>query len=385
MNKYHDCFNDHMGDWSINDRNIRVPLQKVIELLDGREPEQVEFENIAWKGMDISNNDVRYVVLDERYYTCDISYPGILVRGGLNPKKLKYRMIDGAHRMRKMLNETSKTSSLFFVLTNDEFMTLVENHGIQEKESRGMKYIEERKTEYHFGFPVTVYKFKKHEELKLGLLEESTEDLITESDNDSYYRTDRQTREILNRDLPNMEVLKNAYKEALKHFYYQVLGAVPDYQLVSETINKPLLTIPQITQSWVVHTKKIDDQSERRHMMMHTHWMSPVCGSYYLKKPLEIVGGNLLFENPLLSNDHSAISNTVLMIRDGLRCEGLQRTSMVEVEEGDIVLWTGVLPHTIEKIEDSSIERVSVIINSTPKNICRDAGGGYFYQLTDAH
>ena len=134
MNKYHNCFNNHMGDWSINDKNVRVPLQKVMELLEGRNPEQVGFEKIAWKGMDISNNDVRYVVLDERYYTCDISYPGILVKDGPNPKKLKYRMIDGAHRMRKMLNETSKTSSLFFVLTNNEFMTLVENHGIQEKE-----------------------------------------------------------------------------------------------------------------------------------------------------------------------------------------------------------------------------------------------------------
>ena len=245
-----------------------------------------------------------------------------------------------------------------------------------------MNLVEVDRTEYHFGFPVTVYKFKKHEELKLGLLEESKNDLI--SDNDTYYRTDRQTRGILNRDLPNMEVLKNAYKEALKHFYYQVLGAVPDYQLVSETINKPLLTIPQITQSWVVHTRKIDDQT-RRHMRMHTHWMSPVCGSYYLKKPPAIVGGNLLFENPLLSDDHSVMTDTVLMIRDGLRCEGLQRISMVEVEEGDIVLWTGVLPHTIEKIEDSSIERVSVIINSTPKNICRDARGSYFYQLTDTH
>tara|TARA_R100001463_G_scaffold115084_1_gene170297 strand:+ start:1599 stop:2357 length:759 start_codon:yes stop_codon:yes gene_type:complete len=252
-----------------------------------------------------------------------------------------------------------------------------------------MKFIEERKTEYHFGFPVTTYKFKQHEELKLDLLEETNEDLISctvdSGKVDSYDRTDRQTKGILNRDLPNMEVLKSAYKEALKHFYYQVLRAIPDYQLVNESINKPLLTVPQITQSWVVRTKKIDDETEPGHMKMHTHWMSPVCGSYYLKKPSSIVGGNLLFENPILSSDHNVMTNTVLMLRDGLRCEGLQRLSLVEVEEGDIVLWAGVLPHTIEKIQDSSVERVSVIINSTPKNICGNARSGYFYQLTDSH
>ena len=252
-----------------------------------------------------------------------------------------------------------------------------------------MKLVDVDRTEYHFGFPVTIYKFKNHEELKLGLLEESKNDLIPGSLDstklDTYDRTDRQTSGILNRDLPNMEVLKKAYKEALNHFYYQVLRAIPDYQLASETITKPLLTIPQITQSWVIRTKKVDDETTPGHMSMHTHWMSPVCGSYYLKKPPEIVGGNLLFENPLLSKNHAVMTDSVLMLRDGLRCEGLQTLSLLEVSEGDIALWSGVLPHTIEKIENTSIERVSVIINSTPKNICRHASGGYFYQLTDAH
>ena len=130
MNKYHSaCYHPNLGDWSINGKNVCLPLEKVMQTLEKRKPKQVDFKKICWIGMDISNDDESFIGW-ERYHACDTSYPGILVEGGPNPKNLKYRMIDGAHRMRKMLTETSKTSSLFYVLSNNEFMALIKTEGI---------------------------------------------------------------------------------------------------------------------------------------------------------------------------------------------------------------------------------------------------------------
>jgi hypothetical protein len=66
--------------------------------------------------------------LDNRYIKCDISYPGIVVEDAPNPFSKKYRMIDGSHRMAKMLLETLIRESYFYVLTEKEFYSLLKNY-----------------------------------------------------------------------------------------------------------------------------------------------------------------------------------------------------------------------------------------------------------------
>ena len=243
-----------------------------------------------------------------------------------------------------------------------------------------MKHIELINQENHFGFPACVYKFNKHETLKDELYEESTLDL-TPSKFNSYMRTNPYEKPIFDRGLPAMNSLREAFEEALNHFYYDVLDAVKDYQPYTRSATKPILTAPKITQSWAVHTRPINDNHYANHMNMHTHWLSPVCGSYYLKKPKELMGGNLVFANPVFHECMGCQHDSIHMLRDALMCNGIQRISICEVEEGNIVLWAGALPHTIEKIKDSTIERVSIIINSLPSSVVKRYEAPYLYEV----
>ena len=50
----------------------------------------------------------------ERYHNCDIKFPGIVVEAS-NPSNKKYRLLDGKHRIRKMIDKCID-QSLFYVL-----------------------------------------------------------------------------------------------------------------------------------------------------------------------------------------------------------------------------------------------------------------------------
>ena len=66
-------------------------------LIYAKKKHLIKFDEISWKGKNIHHK------LDEkRYKECDIKYPCILTEGK-NPHNCKYRMIDGKHRMTKMV------------------------------------------------------------------------------------------------------------------------------------------------------------------------------------------------------------------------------------------------------------------------------------------
>tara|TARA_B100000902_G_scaffold59877_1_gene67044 strand:- start:397 stop:801 length:405 start_codon:yes stop_codon:yes gene_type:complete len=95
------------GDWRIDNRNAKLYLSKVIDLLS--ETQIIEHEDIAW-GM-----KVRKHWRGLRYDKCDISYPGIICKDAPNPYGKKYRLIDGNHRMAKMTN-MNITKSPYYVV-----------------------------------------------------------------------------------------------------------------------------------------------------------------------------------------------------------------------------------------------------------------------------
>ena len=86
------------GDWRISEHETELHLLNIKHLLTEDKLQRVCFNDIGWKGKGIDFS------LDEnRYNRCDVSYPCIITIGK-NPYNCKYRMIDGRHRITKMVN-----------------------------------------------------------------------------------------------------------------------------------------------------------------------------------------------------------------------------------------------------------------------------------------
>ena len=116
---------DEYGDWrfhEISDHNLYLPYLSIQHLLTNKRLEKLSFDNIAWKGMDLPRRlwGENCMCCDGiAYKRVDIDYPPILVRGASNHFNKLYRMIDGRHRMMKMiLNGLSE--SLFYILDLDD-------------------------------------------------------------------------------------------------------------------------------------------------------------------------------------------------------------------------------------------------------------------------
>ena len=225
-------------------------------------------------------------------------------------------------------------------------------------------YIELMYTKNYFGYPVCVYRFKKHDELKDELLKRVTIDSMS---NGNYIRSVPDAKPILEyTDNHAISELRTAYQKAYDHFYTDVL----DCDLSFDDEDKPYKTLtkskPIITQSWFVRVPPINNVKNENGdscvmpMSMHTHFLSPVCGAYYLSIERQVGdGGNLVFGQPQCDHMLSYV------IRDCLRAKGsIKYYEIHEIHESEIVLWAGVLPHTIEAQRNMSSERVSIITNS---------------------
>lgn len=113
INGFHLCDLDRIyGDWRIIEEESIVHIKDIIPYLELKSKRLVKFNDISWKGKDID-----YKLNDERYDKCDIRHPCILTIGK-NPHNCKYRMIDGRHRITKMIN-MGLSKSLFYIIDFD--------------------------------------------------------------------------------------------------------------------------------------------------------------------------------------------------------------------------------------------------------------------------
>ena len=102
-----------------------ILMKDISHLLIHDNIQTVELHNIAWRGKHHHphNTGENCFCCQERpalrYLHADIAYPGIIIEGAPNPYGNRYRMIDGKHRIMKMLNMGIK-SSQFYVLDCDE-------------------------------------------------------------------------------------------------------------------------------------------------------------------------------------------------------------------------------------------------------------------------
>lgn len=108
MNRWHIASVSSLeGDWRLNGyQKSVIELKKLIPLLINEKLENIKLDDIAWKGKDLypqkSGNNC-YCCAGKKYRDCDTKYPLIVTKNALNPFNNKYRMIDGRHRIQKLL------------------------------------------------------------------------------------------------------------------------------------------------------------------------------------------------------------------------------------------------------------------------------------------
>ena len=361
MNEFHECVANRHGDWRIGGKQYLLPVKVILDYIKttNKTATQVCLNDIGWKGLNTKDTDS----LSQRYHKCDISFPGVIVEGAENPYLKKYRMIDGCHRIRKIIRETNRTHSDFFVLSNEEFLELLEEYENQRWQDD--EYIELKDTKDYFGFPACTYKFKKHDELKEELIKSAKDDLYV---NGSYVRRKAEAKPLLwDTDNEALMELKKAYYKAYEHFYKEILFCDLSLNHEEKTYESNHKSKPIITQSWVVGVPPNPTNNYAgKPMSMHGHFLSPVCGAYYLNLDRKSVddGGNLVFQNPMY-NSANTDGGLMYLIEHAIRAGGLiKRTAVHPLEEGEIVLWTGILYHTIQPFYNTPTERVSIITNS---------------------
>ena len=112
---------DKYGDWRVNGESLIYDLQNYEHLLTQDRLKTVSFEDIAFKGKHFTNLRGQTCLCCDgsRYYSANIKFPGILVENMENPYNLKYRLIDGKHRIEKMIN-LGMTTSQFYILKISE-------------------------------------------------------------------------------------------------------------------------------------------------------------------------------------------------------------------------------------------------------------------------
>ena len=122
--------NKYEGNWEFprSDGKIgfisEIFIEDIIHLLTSSRLKTIDLCDIAWKGKHFFPNLTGYncycCKTYPKYHSADPSYPGIILKNAPNPYDSKYRMIDGRHRLMKLLHSTNVKSSLHYVFDYDE-------------------------------------------------------------------------------------------------------------------------------------------------------------------------------------------------------------------------------------------------------------------------
>ena len=103
--------NDWERDWSISDQPLHLFMEDILYLLIDDNLKNVLLSDIGWKG----KHDLSLITKNLRYKNADPYIPGIIAFNAPNPYNDKYRMIDGKHRIHKLVSQNIKESE-FYVL-----------------------------------------------------------------------------------------------------------------------------------------------------------------------------------------------------------------------------------------------------------------------------
>ena len=120
----HSCTIDPTyGDWRLHSDDINriIDKSKLTDFLVTGNLKTVPFDSIAFKqNPDSTKRGVNCSCCGgDRYTSCNTSIPGILSENCPNTFGKTYRMLDGKHRIQKLIDE-GKTEGKFFVIQYDD-------------------------------------------------------------------------------------------------------------------------------------------------------------------------------------------------------------------------------------------------------------------------
>ena len=134
MNRWHIASLSSLeGDWRLEgyEKSV-IELKNLRTLLTKDKLENIKLDDIAWKGKNLypqkSGNNC-YCCAGKKYRDCNTKYPLIIAKNASNPFNDKYRMIDGRHRIQKLLlnGHTEGLSYVFDYSEIKNFINIVVN------------------------------------------------------------------------------------------------------------------------------------------------------------------------------------------------------------------------------------------------------------------
>lgn len=122
----HRAINSIYGDWTINGVECSLYLEDIKHLLTSSKLKTLSIDTVMWKGYNFGKDQINEKCIccgGVRFIRADISFPPIVVSGLQNRDNKLYRLIDGKHRVMKML-DNGLSENTFYVLDFSE----VESH-----------------------------------------------------------------------------------------------------------------------------------------------------------------------------------------------------------------------------------------------------------------
>ena len=107
-----------VGNWRMPEGVRYLYIQKIVHLLVDDNLRIVPFSEIAWKGkhhFPYGSGDQCPCCNGSKFRNCDPKYPGIIIENAPNPYNNRYRMVDGRHRVQRLMVD-GLTEGCFHVL-----------------------------------------------------------------------------------------------------------------------------------------------------------------------------------------------------------------------------------------------------------------------------
>ena len=121
---YHSAkFSKWNGDWRIDGNQYRLCIDDIQHLLSDDKKQTVKLDEICWKGWNLGKGKIGPNCIccnGNRYKSQHLSYdPPVIITNMGNPANRKYRMVDGKHRMHRLVLNDS-IEGVFYVLDYSE-------------------------------------------------------------------------------------------------------------------------------------------------------------------------------------------------------------------------------------------------------------------------
>lgn len=123
----HFCTNTYLeGDWSVGESPKVIHCQKLFGKLKNKKI--INFDEICWPYLKNPERlKFKLGKINKRYMDADIAFPGIVAEGVINPCNKKYRMVDGSHRLAKMILDYKIEFAEFYIISKKKFHSCLED------------------------------------------------------------------------------------------------------------------------------------------------------------------------------------------------------------------------------------------------------------------